>query len=129
MARILAVDDEPDFSATIKSGLEAHGFEVDTYNDPELVLSQFKAKKYDMVLLDFDMPKMDGIDVFQEIRRRDGDVRICFLSGYDKYYKEFNELFPESGVRLFIQKPIGISDLVNRINSELNPPIHSAAGN
>ncbi|HJU12897.1 MAG TPA: response regulator [Candidatus Nitrosotalea sp.] len=129
MARILAIDDEADFSATIKSGLEAYGFEVETYNDPELVLSQFKASKYDMVLLDFDMPKMDGIDVFQEIRRRDGDVRICFLSGYDKYYKEFNDLFPESGVRLFIQKPIGIAELVSRINSELNPPIPSAAGN
>ena len=52
--RILAVDDEPDITLTVKAGLEATGlFQVNTFNDPELALSSFKPRLYDIVLLDF----------------------------------------------------------------------------
>jgi two-component system, OmpR family, response regulator ChvI len=59
--RILAVDDDPDITLTVKMGLEDSGlFQVDTFNDPELALSSFKRGLYDLVLLDFRMPKMYG---------------------------------------------------------------------
>jgi hypothetical protein len=61
---ILAVDDEPDITLTVKAGLEATGlFQVDTFNDPELALSSFKPRLYDIVLLDFKMPKMYGYEI------------------------------------------------------------------
>jgi two-component system response regulator VanR len=59
--RILAVDDEPDITLTVKTGLEDSGlFLVDTFNDPELALSSFKPGLYDLALIDFKMPKMYG---------------------------------------------------------------------
>jgi DNA-binding response OmpR family regulator len=57
--RILAVDDNSDITVTIKTGLEDSGlYLVDTFNDPELALSSFKPGLYDLVILDFKMPKM-----------------------------------------------------------------------
>ena len=50
--RILIVDDEKDITKTFKIGLEQQGFEVTTYNDPELALSQFKENWFDLLLLD-----------------------------------------------------------------------------
>jgi mRNA degradation ribonuclease J1/J2 len=70
--RILAVDDEPDITLTVKAGLEATGlFQVNTFNDPELALSSFKPRLYDIVLLDFKMPKMYGYELYDEMKKID----------------------------------------------------------
>jgi DNA-binding response OmpR family regulator len=53
LKRILVVDDESDITTTLKIELEARSFDVDAYNDPELVLSNFRPRLYDLVLLDF----------------------------------------------------------------------------
>jgi CheY-like chemotaxis protein len=67
--RILAVDDNSDITTTIKTGLEDTGlFQVDTFNDPELALSSFKPGLYDLVLLDFRMPKMYGHELYDEMK-------------------------------------------------------------
>jgi DNA-binding response OmpR family regulator len=50
--RILIVDDEPDIAQVLKMGLEKNGFAVDTYNDPLVVVSKFKADLYDLLLVD-----------------------------------------------------------------------------
>jgi DNA-binding response OmpR family regulator len=68
--RILAVDDDPDITFTVKAGLEDSGlFEVDTFNDPELALSSFKAGHYDLTLIDFKMPKMYGHELYEEMKK------------------------------------------------------------
>lgn len=118
--RILLVDDEPDITTSVRAGLTMHGFHVDTYNEPEKVLSSFESKKYDLALIDVKMLRMSGYDLYQAIRRKDGDIRICFLSAFDIYYNEFSRIFPNSDVRCFIRKPIGIKALISHIKSELN---------
>jgi DNA-binding response OmpR family regulator len=66
--RILTVDDDPDITLTVKMGLEDSGlFQVDAFNDPELALSSFKPGLYDLVLLDFRMPKMYGHELYEEM--------------------------------------------------------------
>jgi two-component system, OmpR family, response regulator ChvI len=78
---ILAVDDEPDITLTVKEGLEATGlFQVDTFNDPELALSSFKPRLYDIVLLDFKMPKMYGYELYDEMKKIDNKVKVCFMT-------------------------------------------------
>ncbi len=56
---ILVVDDELDVNFTIKLALEDEGFEVDIFDNPQIVLSSFKPKFYDLILLDIKMPKID----------------------------------------------------------------------
>ena len=54
--RILLVDDEPDLTAIFSMGLEDNGLKVNTFNDPQLALSEFKEGAYDLVILDYKMP-------------------------------------------------------------------------
>jgi DNA-binding response OmpR family regulator len=121
--RILAVDDDPDITLTVKVGLEGSSsngiFEIDTFNDPELALSSFKPDIYDLVLLDFRMPKMDGYELYDKIKSMDSRVKVCFMSATYVNYEAAREVFPSLEMECFIQKPIEIKDLIRRINAEL----------
>lgn len=119
MKKILVVDDEPDITSSIKNGLQRKGFEVDTYNDPTDALSNFKPDTYDLLLIDIRMPKMNGFELYREVKKKSGDVRICFFTAFEVYYDEFRKMFPNLEVKCFIRKPITISDLVTHINTEL----------
>lgn len=67
MYKILVVDDEKDITESIRNGLSKYGFDVDAYVEPEKALSEFEFNKYDLALLDFKMPKMNGFDLFSEL--------------------------------------------------------------
>jgi DNA-binding response OmpR family regulator len=67
--KILIVDDEPDITSTFDMILEMNGFEVDSYNDPLLALSNFKPHTYGLALLDIRMPKMNGFELYKKIKR------------------------------------------------------------
>jgi DNA-binding response OmpR family regulator len=70
-SRILLVDDEHDNSSIFTIGLRDAGFEVDSYNDPELAISSFKPDYYDLAILDIKMPKMSGYELHDEIKKID----------------------------------------------------------
>jgi DNA-binding response OmpR family regulator len=79
--RILFVDDEVDLTFMFKMALEDVGlFKVDTFNDPLLALKNFRPDSYDLVILDIKMPKMDGLQLYKQLKKLDPDVRICFLT-------------------------------------------------
>jgi two-component system, OmpR family, response regulator ChvI len=118
--RILAVDDEPDITLAVKAGLEASGlFQVDTFNDPELVLSFFKPELYDLALIDFKMPKMYGYELYDRIKKIDNKIKVCFMTATYTNYESFRAAFPTIEVECYIQKPVEIKDLIRRINAEL----------
>ena len=117
--RILVVDDESDIASLFKISLEYSGFEVETYSDPILALSNFKADLYALVLLDVKMPGMNGFELYAEIMKIDNKVKVCFLTAYDLSYVEFRQKLPTLNVKCFLRKPILISDLVKRIDLEL----------
>lgn len=119
MKRILIVDDEPGITLAFKKGLEGEEFEVETFNDPLLALSSFKANSYHLILLDVKMPKMNGFELYQQIEKMDHNVKVCFITAFEVYYEALREIFPNLEVGCFIKKPIEISDLVNRIKVEL----------
>ncbi|MDE2026768.1 MAG: response regulator, partial [Patescibacteria group bacterium] len=76
MVKILAVDDDPDITISVKEGLERQGFEVDIYNDPVRAVGEFRPNTYRLALLDMSMPGMGGFEVFREIRKRDPGIKI-----------------------------------------------------
>lgn len=119
MKRIAVVDDEPDITIVLKRGLEHHGFAVDTFNDPQAVLGSFKPGSYDLMIIDIRMPKINGFDLYRELKKRDGNVKVCFLTAFEIYYEEFRKMFPTIDVRAFIRKPVSISNLVSQVNSTI----------
>ena len=121
--RILLVDDEADLTLSIKKALEYKReliFGVDTFNDPEEALSNFKAGLYDLLLIDIKMPKMNGYELYQEIKKVDDKVKVCFITAFEVYYQSLRELYPNVKIDCFIKKPIATDDLVDRIMAELS---------
>jgi two-component system, OmpR family, response regulator ChvI len=114
--KILIVDDEPDITSTFDMILEMNGFEVDTYNDPSLALSNFKPNSYGLALLDIRMPKMNGFELYKKIKEIDKNMEVCFITAFEDYREEFKESFPElQEAKYFIRKPKAIEDLVAHV--------------
>jgi two-component system, OmpR family, response regulator ChvI len=118
---ILLVDDEPDIIEILKVGLEDNGFKVDAFTNPQEALSSFKASAYDLLLLDVRMPKMNGFELYEQIKKIDDNnkAKVCYITAYEINYEKIREEFPSLKVDCFIKKPIEIQDLVRRINAEL----------
>jgi len=117
--KLLIVDDEPDVISSFKMGLETYGYMVDTYTDPELALANFKPNTYHLLLLDINMPKMDGFKLFQQIEKEDPKARVCFVTAYETYFEAFKEIFPDLDIGSFVRKPISIENLAKQIKSRV----------
>ena len=122
ITRILLVDNEPDNTSVLGMGLEDEGYRVDVFNDSILALSNFKTNYYSLILLDINMPKMNGYELYKEIRKLDGGVKVCFLTASEIYDDglriPINEILDE--VKCFIRKPLTIEDLVRIVKKELD---------
>jgi DNA-binding response OmpR family regulator len=120
--RILVVDDQPDITLTIEVELEAEGlFDVDTFTDPELALSSFKPGIYHLVILDIVMPKMDGFELYEELKKVDPGINVCFLTASEMYHEEMRGVeHCALNKDLFLQKPISTNDLIREINKKIN---------
>jgi DNA-binding response OmpR family regulator len=116
---ILIVDDDPDMTSIFSLGLQDQGFEVYTHNDPLEVLSQFRPNFYDLLLIDINMPKMNGIDLSRQILELDSNVRICFITAGEANIEVLRELYPTRDIGCFIKKPVTIDQLVRRVKEEL----------
>jgi CheY-like chemotaxis protein len=127
LKRILVVDDDPDLTLTFKVGLEGYYhdnnderiFEVYTYNDPLLALTQFKPNFYDVLLTDIYMPDMNGFQLCQKILELDVNVKVCFISSAEVNIEALREIYPKVSFGCFIKKPVEIDYLVKRLLAEL----------
>ena len=79
--RLLHVDDDPQFTRMVKHRLAAHGFEVDALHVPEETQDYLLRGDHRLVLLDIDMPGMNGLDLLRTIKRNDGGVQVVLLTG------------------------------------------------
>jgi DNA-binding response OmpR family regulator len=114
--RILVVDDEPDLTEVFTMALEYHGFKVDSFNDSQEALSKYKPGLYDLVILDIKMPKIDGFELYHEIKKKDNNANVCFLTASELYYEEFRKKeYCAIDRNLFIRKPIQNEELVKQM--------------
>lgn len=118
--RVMVVDDERDISMIFKSGLERNGFIVDVFNDPLDALSNFKEGFYDLMLLDIRMPRMSGLELYSEIKKKDGMAKACFVSAFEIHKDELAKYLPEEDGRCIVKKPVSMKDLVRIINDEIS---------
>jgi CheY-like chemotaxis protein len=131
LKRILIVDDEPDVTLTFGVGLEGHyfhyhdddnkiRFEVYTYNNPTVALSDFKPNFYDLLLTDIYMPNMNGLELSQKILELDANIRVCFMSAAEVNIEALRDVYPKISFGCFIKKPVTIDYLVKRLLAELD---------
>ena len=121
--RIMVVDDEDDIILELRVVLEQNGFKVDPFNDPLLALENFKADLYDLLILDIKMPKMNGFELYNQIKKVDNKVKTMFLTALTELqeYEEFRkEVSPKLGERYFVPKPIENEELIKRVNKILS---------
>jgi DNA-binding response OmpR family regulator len=86
--KILVVDDEQDRSTIFRIALEDNGFDVDAFKDSILALSAFRPNSYDLVVLDIKMPKMNGYELCEKIKKIDDKVKVCFLTASEEQHTE-----------------------------------------
>ncbi|HXX97249.1 MAG TPA: response regulator [Candidatus Bathyarchaeia archaeon] len=128
--RILIVDDDADITITFKAVIEDSNnhnhkaknsrIEVYTSNNPVLALSEFKPNFYDLLLLDINMPYMNGFELSEKMLAIDINVRVCFMSSAEINPEALREIYPSLSLGCFIRKPASMDYLVKRIRSELD---------
>ena len=118
--RVLIVDDELDIVYLVKVGLERNGFEVDSYVDPILALQNFKRGTYQLLILDIKMPKMNGLDFLDKIKKVDDKIKVCFFTASEEFASNYKNVFKNSQDKfLFISKPISIPKMTKHIEQFL----------
>jgi DNA-binding response OmpR family regulator len=127
LKRILVVDDDPDLTLTFKVALEEDyhkndiiRFEIYTYNNPLVALSEFKPNFYDLLLTDINMPGINGFELSQKMLEIDVNVRVCFMSAVEVNIEALREVYPTLSLGCFIEKPVTMEHLVRRLSAELD---------
>ncbi len=115
------MDDEGDITSSFKEALRDNGFEqVDISNDPLSALKNFKADSYDLLIIDNVMPEMEGFSLYEEVRKIDTKVNVCFITAFEINYQALRAVFPTSDdLGCFIRKPVDMDELVKRIKAEI----------
>ena len=114
---ILVVEDEPSIVMLLKYNIEKAGFLTDiAYNGEDAVIKS-RQTKYDFIVLDIMLPKMDGMEVCKTIRRDKNDVPILMLTAKDDEYDKVSGL--EMGADDYLTKPFSPKELIARIQAIL----------
>lgn len=111
--KILIVEDEIGIANFLKQGLEEEGYAVLVANDGKSGLELALNQKVNIILLDWVLPKMNGIDVCKSIRKTDTKTPIIFLTAKDTVQETIEGL--KSGANDYIKKPFSFDELVERI--------------
>ena len=125
--RILIVDDEVDITTTFKAGIEDSNnyndsdkrIEAHISNNPVAALSEFNPNFYDLLLVDINMPNMNGFELSENILALDINVKVCFMSCVETNREALRGIYPAINSGCFITKPVTMGYLVERIRSEL----------
>ena len=113
----MVIDDELDICIMLKVVLEQNGFLVNYYSNPIIALDEFKSYFYNLIILDIQMPEINGMQLYREIRKRDKKAKICFLTGNEAL---FDKAYKFTSVYTFITKPVENKELIRIINDVLN---------
>lgn len=111
--KILIVEDEAGIVQFLKQGLEEEGYEITTALDGLLGFELFKKESFDLILLDWMLPKMNGLELCKAIRIKDKTIPIIFLTAKDTIQETIEGL--KAGANDYIKKPFSFDELLERI--------------
>ncbi len=118
--RILIVEDDPKLGALLRQGLQEEGFEVEWVKTGEEGIARSLAERYDLLLLDYMLPKKNGREVAKELRGAGRQLPILMLTARDS--AEDLEESLEAGVNELMGKPFRFGELVDRISRLVSAP-------
>jgi two-component system, OmpR family, KDP operon response regulator KdpE len=114
--RILIVDDDPQIRRVMRTTLVVQGYEVADARSGEEAIEKFREEKYDLILLDLNMPGMDGITTCREIRSS-SDVAIVMLTVRDSERDKVTAL--DAGADDYVTKPFSTPELLARVRAAM----------
>lgn len=117
--RILVVEDEPGISNFLKQGLEEEGYAVDVAEEGHRGLDLALSGVYDLLLLDWMVPGVSGIEICRQFKQHFPEVPVIFLTARDTVEETVFGL--QSGANDFIKKPFHFVELLERIKVQLRP--------
>jgi DNA-binding NtrC family response regulator len=119
LAKLLVVDDDVDIVEVLKMGLLKNRFLVNAFTNPDEALQSFKAnaESYCLVVSDIRMPALSGIQLARKVKEVNPNVKVVLMTSFEIRDSEFSTIFSSTSVDGFVQKPIGIKDLTNKILS------------
>ncbi|MEO5777906.1 MAG: response regulator transcription factor [Flavobacterium sp.] len=117
MKHILIVEDEEGIVQFLKQGLEEENYQVSAATNGLDGLKLFQNEKFDLILLDWMLPKMTGLQVCQKIRETNSKIPIIFLTAKDTVQETVEGL--KTGANDYIKKPFSFDELVERIKVQL----------
>lgn len=115
--KILIVEDQMGIANFLKQGLEEEGYETVLAHDGKSGLESFNNTQPDLVLLDWMLPEMKGIDVCKNIRQKNAKTPVIFLTAKDTLEETIEGL--KSGANDYIKKPFSFEELLLRIKIQL----------
>ena len=116
-ANLLVVDDDPDIAYVLKQGLLKNRFLVSAFTNPEEALKNFQSNSgnYCLMLSDIRMPGISGIRLARKVKEINPNVKVVLMTSFEIKENEFSKVFPSTEVDGFVQKPVGIKNLTNKI--------------
>ena len=114
--KILVVDDDPSLRELLAEFLERGGFEVRTAQDGRAGLNALDRYHFDLILTDYRMPAMTGIEMAAVIRRSDTVTPIILITG--DFYELDLEMVARAGITRVLPKPIKLNELLNACSTE-----------
>ena len=117
--KILIVEDEPGIAAFLKQGLEEESYAVHVAEEGKKGLQLALSGEYDLLLLDWMLPGLSGIEICRQFRKEFHDTPIIFLTAKDTLDETIFGL--QSGANDYIKKPFHFEELLERIKVQLRP--------
>lgn len=117
--RILVIEDEPGIANFLKQGLEEESFAVDVVEDGINGLDLALSGSYDLLLLDWMIPGMSGIEVCRQLRKAGDNTPVIFLTAKDTVQDTVFGL--QAGANDYIKKPFHFVELLERVRVQLRP--------
>lgn len=117
-SHILVVDDEEALRTVLSSELLGAGYDVSTASDGDEAISTVQNKKFDLVLLDIKMPRVDGFEVLKFIKKTYPSVKVIMLTGFADLKNAIES--KKHGAEDFVSKPYDLVDLLTTIERVLS---------
>ncbi|WMJ90524.1 response regulator transcription factor [Anaerocolumna sp. MB42-C2] len=115
--KLLVIEDEISLQLALKKGFTKLGYAVDTASDGEEALECYYSSIYDAIILDINLPKIDGITVLKEIRKENAEVRVLILSARNELDDKIIGL--DTGANDYLAKPFHFKELEARVRALL----------